>query len=155
MSKCHQNYSCDNYVDNQRVMHALPKWFSPPDDIDKKSVIHRDFPFFAAYVDEEPVGFIALKIHNQYTADIFTIGVVEKHHRKGIGRNLLKVAEKFCIDNGYIYLTVKTLDGSVHYEPYDGTRAFYMKMNFIPLEVFPTFWNKENPCLFLVKRLGD
>jgi len=28
-------------------------------------------------------------------------------------------------------------------------------MGFIPLEVFTTFWNEENPCLFMVKRIGE
>jgi hypothetical protein len=48
---------------------------------------------------------------------------------------------------------VKTLDESAEYEPYNKTRAFYQKMGFIPLEVFTTFWNEENPCLFMAKYL--
>lgn len=47
-----------------KIMHSLPAWFSPPEDIEKKAVIHRDYPFFAAYNDDVPIGFIALKIHN-------------------------------------------------------------------------------------------
>lgn len=27
------------------VMHRLPLWFSPPEDIDRKAVIHRDYLF--------------------------------------------------------------------------------------------------------------
>lgn len=27
------------------IMHALPEWFSPPEDIDRKSVTHREMPF--------------------------------------------------------------------------------------------------------------
>lgn len=60
---------------------------------------------------------------------------------------------EYCKDNNLIYLTVKTLDSSAVYEPYDRTRAFYNKEGFIPLEVFKTFWNEENPCLFLVKKI--
>ena len=56
-----------------KIMHSLPAWFSPPEDIEKKSITHRDYPFFAAYVENEPIGFIALKIHNKYTADIFSL----------------------------------------------------------------------------------
>jgi len=88
------------------------------------------------------------------TADIFSIGVLEQFHRHGIGRNLIKAAEQFCIDNGYLFLTVKTLDSSAEYEPYERTRAFYAGMRFIPLEVFTSFWNEENPCLFMAKWLG-
>lgn len=135
------------------IMHSLTAWFSPPEDIEKKAVVHRDYPFFAAYDDTRPIGFAVLKIHNQFTADIYNLGILEQYHRQGIGQCLLKAVEHYCIDNNYMYLTVKTLDASAAYEPYDRTRAFYLKMGFIPLEVFTTFWNEENPCLFMVKRL--
>ena len=141
-------------VITQKIMHSLPKWFSPPEDIEKKAIIHRNYPFIAAYDDDMPIGFAALKIHNEYTADIYNIGVLEQYHRQGIGRRLLEAIERYCSGCGYLYLTVKTLDSSAEYEPYDRTRAFYKKVGFIPLEVFSTFWNEDNPCLFLVKRLS-
>ena len=50
-----------------RIMHSLPEWFSPPEDIDEKAIIHKAYPFIAAYDGTEPIGFITLKIHNQYT----------------------------------------------------------------------------------------
>ena len=136
----------------RKVMHALPAWFSPPEDIEKKAGTHRDFPFFAAY-DGAAVGFIALKIHNAFTADIYVIGVLEGYHRRGVGRRIILAAEKYCLANGFVYLIVKTLDASAVYEPYDKTRAFYRAMGFIPLEVFPTLWDADNPCLFLAKYL--
>ena len=37
------------------VMHRLPLWFSPPEDIDRKAVIHRDYPFFAVFDRNKPV----------------------------------------------------------------------------------------------------
>lgn len=137
----------------KKIMHSLPAWFSPPEDIEKKAIIHRDYPFFAAYDGNMPVGFAALKIHNSFTADIFNVGVLEQYHRQGIGRCLLDAIERYCVDCGYLYLTVKTLDSSAKYEPYEKTRAFYRKVGFVPLEVFTTFWNEENPCLFMVKHL--
>ena len=96
------------------VMHQLPLWFSPPEDIDYKAKTHRNYPFFAVLDQGQPVAFAAVKIHNPYTAD-------------------------------------KTLDESADYPPYDGTRAFYRKEGFLPLEVFPTFWDEGNPCLFLAR----
>lgn len=136
-----------------KIMHSLPAWFSPPEDIEKKAVIHRDYPFIAAYDNDIPIGFAALKIHNTYTADIFNLGILEQYHRQGIGRGLLEAVEQYCLDNSYMFLTVKTLDASAEYEPYERTRAFYQKMGFIPLEVFTTFWDEENPCLFMAKYL--
>jgi len=137
-----------------KIMHALPTWFSPPEDIEKKAVIHRDYPFFAAYDNDTPIGFVALKLHNKYTADIFNLGVLEQYHRQGIGRRLIEAVEEYCNDKDHQFLTVKTLDSSADYEPYERTRAFYQRMGFLPLEVFTTFWNEENPCLFMAKHLG-
>ena len=135
------------------IMNSLPKWFSPPEDIEKKSIIHREYPLFAVFDAEKCIGFCALKIHNKYTADIYNIGILEEYHSKGIGTELMNSVVKFCDKNNYIYLTVKTLDESADYEPYNITRRFYEKSGFVPLEVFKTFWNEENPCLFMVKKI--
>lgn len=62
------------------VMNALPEWFSPPEDIINKAEIHREYPFVAAYDACQAVGFAALKIHNQYTADIYNFGVLREYH---------------------------------------------------------------------------
>lgn len=73
-------------------MHSLPAWFSPPEDIEKKANTHRDYPFFAADDNDVSIGFVALKIHNPYTADIFNLGVLEHYHRQGIGTALMDIA---------------------------------------------------------------
>jgi len=160
---------------SRAIMGSLPQWFNPPDSIDGHAEAHKDYPYFAAYgygggceggcdggcggesgYDGEggsPIGFIALKIHNPYTADVYHIGVLERLHRKGVGRRLMDAAKAYCLDGGYTYLTVKTLDASAAYEPYERTRAFYRGMGFIPLEVFTKFWNEGNPCLFMACRL--
>ena len=53
-------------------------------------------------------------------------------------------------------LTVKTLNESAEYEPYERTRSFYKKFGFVvPIEVFKTYWNEGNPCLFSTKYWGD
>ncbi len=133
------------------IMNALPEWFSPPEDILNKSVLHRDYPFIAAYDHSKAVGFAALKVHNQYTADVYNFGVLREYHRMGIGHQLMEACVRYCRENHYQFLTVKTLDESAVYEPYNGTRAFYRKEGFYPLEVFTTFWDEDNPCLFMVK----
>ena len=138
-----------------KIMNALPEWFSPPEDIQNKSVIHRDYPFFAAFCGDEAVGFSALKIHNEYTADIYNFGVLREYHRTGIGHQLMTACVEYCKENGYKFLTVKTLDESAVYEPYNATRTFYKKEGFYPLEVFTTFWDEDNPCLFMIKITGE
>ena len=62
---------------------------------------------------------------------------------------------QYGVENDYKFLTVKTLDESAAYEPYNATRAFYNKEGFYPLEVFTTFWDEENPCLFMIKVLSE
>lgn len=136
------------------IMNSLPKWFSPPEDILKKSVAHRDMPFFAAFDGTKVIGFVALKVHNKYTVDMYNLGVLEEYHRQGIGHAILMAVESYSKENRYKFITVKTLDASAQYEPYERTRAFYFKNGFYPLEVFPLFWNKDNPCLFLAKYIG-
>ncbi|NLW01994.1 MAG: GNAT family N-acetyltransferase [Clostridiaceae bacterium] len=136
------------------IMNALPDWFSPPEDIERKSVVHRDMPFFSAFEGDRAIGFVALKIHNEYTIDMYTMGVLREYHRQGVGRAMLEAVEDYGRRNGFKFITVKTLDASAQYEPYERTRAFYFKSGFFPLEVFPLFWNEENPCLFMAKYIG-
>lgn len=133
------------------IMRALPEWFSPPEDIVSKSNIHKEYPFFTAYDGNRAIGFAALKIHNLYTADIYNLGVLREYHRMGIGHQLVDACIQYGKQKNYKFLTVKTLDESAVYEPYNGTRAFYKKEGFYPLEVFTTFWDEENPCLFMVR----
>lgn len=135
------------------IMNALPEWFSPPEDIEKKAIDHREYPFYAAFDGEKAVGFVALKIHNRYTAEIYNFGVLREYHRGGIGHRLTEVCVRYCKEQEYKFLTVKTLDESAVYEPYNATRAFYKKEGFYPLEVFTCVWDEENPCLFMVKEI--
>lgn len=135
------------------IMNALPEWFSPPEDIVNKSVIHREYPFIAVFNGDKAIGFAALKIHNQYTAEVYNFGILREYHRMGIGHRLMEACVQYCKENGYSFMTVKTLDESAAYEPYNGTRAFYRKEGFYPLEVFTTFWNEDNPCLFMLKMI--
>lgn len=137
----------------KEIMHALPEWFSPPEDIENKSRIHRSFPFFAAYDNDEVLGFITLKKHNEYTAEIYKIGVLKPYHGKSYGSQLMHKALDYCRIHNIQYLTVKTLDESADYEPYNKTRDFYQKNGFIPLEVLRDYWNEENPCLFMARRI--
>lgn len=137
------------------IMNALPEWFSPPEDIVNKSVIHRDYPFVAAFDGGKALGFAALKIHNVHTVDIYNFGVLREYHRMGIGHQLMDACVEYCRAQGHRFLTVKTLDESAVYEPYNGTRAFYKKEGFYPLEVFTCIWDVENPCLFMVKVINE
>ena len=74
--------------------------------------------------------------------------------RSGTGRRLLAALEADCREKGFRFLQVKTVAAG-HYEEYDRTRLFYEAMGFTQLEVFPTLWDPWNPCLVMVKWLGE
>lgn len=137
-----------------QILRQLPEWFAVEESIEEYVQKVRKMPFWVAFEKETPIGFLAIKIHNIYTAEVCVMGILKGYHRHGIGSELIAAIEDFCKAKGFQYLTVKTLDDSVDFEPYERTRQFYNKMGFIPLEVFPLYWDEANPCLFLVKYLG-
>lgn len=135
----------------ESILRALPQWFGIEEAIVDYIRDVKSMAFFAVYEDEDPVGFVAVKDHSHATAEIYVMGVREEAHRRGIGGRLVDMAEGYCRERNKTFLTVKTLDASRESEEYRKTRLFYLKNGFKPLEVFPTLWGEENPCLFLAK----
>lgn len=135
------------------ILRALPDWFGIEKAIVDYTRQVRALPFFALWDEGRPVGFAAVKVHNAYTGEIFIMGLLQEHHRRGMGRRLILACEEHCRERGLEYLTVKTLDATRESNSYEKTRHFYLAMGFRPLETFPTLWDEENPCLFLAKCL--
>ena len=108
-----------------------------------------------ALVDDRVVGFLTIKHHGKYAAEIHAMGVHPENHRQGIGRALVDRAEEVLRQQGIEYLQVKTLSPSRPNIEYAQTRAFYAAMGFRPLEELKELWDKENPCLQMVKWLGS
>ena len=135
------------------ILRALPDWFANEKSVEDYAKQVRGQIFFAAYEDTDPIGFLSLKQHNPFTAEVYVMGVLSENHRSGAGTALMQAAEERCRAFGVRFLTVKTLGSSAEYLPYDQTRSFYRKMGFLPLEVFTTLWDEENPCLFMAKYL--
>ena len=78
------------------------------------------------------------------------MGVLEKFHRNGIGRELVEHAKKVSRNEGKKFLLVKTLSSKHPDKSYRKTRLFYESVGFIPLEELPELWGKENPCLNMI-----
>ena len=135
------------------ILRALPSWFGNESAIVDYVKQIKTMPFYAVYDESNVIGFVAIKVHNPYTAEICVMGVLKDFHRQGIGKVLVEHCETFCKENNMDYLTVKTLDESGQSKSYDKTRLFYLSVGFKPLEVFPLYWDKDNPCLFLVKSI--
>lgn len=134
-----------------QILRALPAWFGIEDSIVEYVHDVENMVFYAYFDSSQPIGFVAIKTHNIYTAEIYVMGILKKYHRQGIGRELLKAAEAYCLTQEMKCLTVKTLADTVENDEYANTRCFYTGMDFIPLEVFPDLWGAANSCLMLVK----
>lgn len=137
----------------EKILRSLPKWFGIESAIlDYINDVQR-MPMLVAKKESEVVGFLALNLHNNYTAEIHVVGVLPEFHRQKIGQRLVSIAEEYLRDKGFQYLTVKTLSESKPDENYDRTRNFYYGVGFLPVEEFKTLWGEHNPCLLLIKNI--
>jgi GNAT superfamily N-acetyltransferase len=135
------------------VLRALPNWFGIESAIIDYVKDVKDMPFLSAFISGEPVGFIALKDHNRYTAEVHVMGILPGHHRQGIGRKLILWCEDYCVARGREFLTVKTLDEAHPSQSYAKTRRFYLSAGFRPLEVITQLWGEDCPCLLMAKSI--
>ena len=108
-------------------------------------------PNVIASFDGEDVGFLTLVHHSPYASEVYVMGILPDHHRRGIGRRMLEHAESDLHRAGVEFLQVKTLSPRQPDEGYEKTRAFYLAYGFRPLEEFPTLWSPESPALQLIK----
>lgn len=137
----------------EKILRRLPEWFGNEEALVEYIHTVKDKVFYAAYDKDDPIGFLCLKFHNQYTADIYVAGIQKEYHRNGIGRQLVETAERYLLKNGYKFFMVKTLGESSDYEFYKRTREFYQGVGFYPLAEFKEIWDEENPCLIMIKSL--
>lgn len=135
------------------ILWALPEWFGIEEALVGYSSEIDRLPTFLAGDSEQIVGFLSIKQHNPYAAEIYVMGIRSQAQRHGIGRLLVDAAQEWLRQQGVEYLQVKTLGPSDDDPNYAKTRAFYLAMGFRPLEEFKQIWDEHNPCLVLVKRL--
>ena len=80
------------------------------------------------------------------------MGVLKEYHRKGIGRQLFEKAKSISVSEGYSFMQVKTVQMG-KYPDYDKTNLFYLGCGFKEFEVFPEYWDEDNPCQIYVMSL--
>jgi ribosomal protein S18 acetylase RimI-like enzyme len=136
------------------VLRALPKWFGIEEATQQYIEDIDELPTFLAIVDGNVAGFLTLKQHTVYAAEVHVMGVYTAEHRRGVGRALTDAAEGYLRGQGVEYLQVKTLSPAHPDKGYAQTRAFYRALGFRPLEEFPELWGPANPCLQMIKGLG-
>jgi N-acetylglutamate synthase-like GNAT family acetyltransferase len=135
------------------ILRLLPEWFGIEAAILNYGREIESLPTFLARIGDRVIGFLSLKQHTPYAAEILVMAVRPENARGGIGRALVESAEVYVRGLGIEYLQVKTLGPSRPDEGYSRTRAFYESMGFRPMEEFSQIWDKDNPCLIMVKRL--
>jgi len=136
------------------ILRALPEWFG----IEASTLQYIEdadtMPTMLAKDGDDVIGFITIRKHFPETAEMHCLGILPEYHRAGIGRQLVKSVELYLKKKGMQFLQVKTVSEDRTCEAYAKTRAFYLGVNFVPIEVFPTLWDKANPCLLLIKSLA-
>lgn len=134
------------------ILEALPDWFGIPEARENYIAESADQIFFCACEKDRPVGFLSLKETGEATVELYVMGVLMEYHRKGIGRELFRMAREAAREKGYSFLQVKTVQMG-KYEEYDRTNRFYLALGFQEFEVFPTLWDEWNPCQIYVMSL--
>ena len=140
------------------VLESLPDWFGIPEAIDQFCREARDLRMWVARTkdkvgNDEVAGLVTLLQHFPVTAELHLIAIRAEHHREGLGQQLLAAVEAHLKKKATRVLTVKTLAPSAGDRHYARTHRFYASEGFVPLEVFPTLWDEENPCLLMAKVL--
>jgi GNAT superfamily N-acetyltransferase len=137
----------------ESILRALPDWFGIEAATRQYVVDTAVLPTFLATSNNQTIGFLTLKQHTPYAAEIHVMGILPDWHRQGVGRALLAASEAYLREIRVEFLQVKTLSARHPDEGYGRTRQFYLAMGFWPLEEFPTLWGEANPCLQLIKHL--
>lgn len=136
------------------ILEDLPDWFGIPEAREGYVAEAGRLPMLTAEAEAGPVGFLCLRRQSQAAFEVVAMAVLRARHRQGCGRAMMEAAAALAMEEGAGYLTVKTLAPMRPDEGYRRTRAFYDALGFVPLEIFPTLWGPEAPCLMMLKPLG-
>jgi GNAT superfamily N-acetyltransferase len=139
----------------RNILDALPEWFGIEEAKESYICEARDLPMFGCVSEETVVGFLTLRLHNAVSAEVHVIGVLPSHSRKGIGTGLVRHAEKYALEHGIRFLSVKTLSPRREDANYEGTRNFYQAVGFVPLMELSNLWGPDLPCLLMVKNIDQ
>jgi GNAT superfamily N-acetyltransferase len=138
----------------ESMIAELPEWFGLAE---ANAAYLRDLAALSSWVallGSDVVGAVTLERHFPESFEVHFLAVRPEHHRRGIGRTLLRHVEAEVRARGGGLLHAKTLAPS-HPDPwYARTRAFYAAMGFAPLFETSALWGSANPAVVLVKALG-
>jgi GNAT superfamily N-acetyltransferase len=118
------------------IIAELPRWFGRPESNARYIDGVGNRSAFAAVIDGQPRGMIALEYHFGVTCNIWWLGVSPRAHRHGLGRALIERAAQEATAQGCRYLAVETLSPRFKNPEYDLTRRFYTAVGFAPFVEF-------------------
>ena len=96
----------------RELLESLPEWFGIPVSVESYVAAADELPMLAYFATDEVVGFVSVKTHTAFAAEVYVMGVKLPWHRRGIGRALIDAAAELAISQGVRFLTVKTLSPS-------------------------------------------
>lgn len=138
----------------EAVLRSLPSWFGVEESLLLYARDSARLPTFAITDGAQITGFVSLTQHFPVAWEVHCIAVRADARHQGHGRALFAHAERWLVDQGARWLQVKTIAATSADASYAQTRAFYARLGFDSLEVFPGLWSPRNPCLQMIKRLG-
>jgi len=135
------------------VLADLPLWFGIPESNEEYALGVRGYEFTGIFEGDEAIGFASVRRNNDYTAEIYVMGIKARRHGQGLGTRMVERISAGLRAEGLEYLEVKTLDASRESEEYRRTRLFYESVGFRPFETMKELWGEANPCLIMVRKL--
>ena len=138
---------------SEEILRSLPQWFGIEQSLLEYAEATRRLPTFAVMDEQAAVGFVSLAEHFSESWEVHCMAVHASHRGQGHGRILLEHAEVWLKSRGARILQVKTIAADYDDPAYAQTRGFYVRMGFVPLQVFPELWEPHNPCLQMIKVL--
>jgi GNAT superfamily N-acetyltransferase len=145
----------DGAIACERILRSLPQWFGIEAALLAYAQAVAQWPTFLARTGNDVRGFVTLKRHFKESAEVHCIAVHATSRGQGLGGRLLAHAENWAAEQGVRFLSVKTLAATHPSPAYAQTRAFYEHMGYARIEVISEIWTPENPCLLMVKELGN
>ena len=137
-----------------QILRELPDHFTPDTYADARDVYMRTRTWVATN-GPDVIGFMTVEQRFPHSAEIRYAAVTREHQGSGVGSALLAAAVRQFQGEGVHVLEVKTLDASMPYEPYDATRAFWERSDFVQVDCIDPMpgWGPGNPAAIYVRPL--
>jgi ribosomal protein S18 acetylase RimI-like enzyme len=94
----------------ESILRSLPEWFGIEEALQAYVRGVMDTKFFTVQVGSRPVGFASILEHNEFTSEIYCMGIFEEVHGRGLGEKLLQTVEASLRQDKKKFLTVKRGD---------------------------------------------